>query len=248
MENLKYPLLTHSTMLIKMIIDKIKDLESALILLDEKLGFKKFKRYVFLVVFVVALFNINSIATGLVGFVLDIVEEIHKQKMMMRDEYMTELVPTLAELRASVDADRVLYFEFHNSEENIEGLPFKFFDLIKSCPRYGVPEIPGDVYKNINSGMYTELFDEIKIGKILYCKGFHDHEFRKEFRGVFELINEKDRSKQQIFFSVPGIKTPIGFVILEWLDDDKEFDIQKEIQPKVHEHVARLALISTRLR
>lgn len=217
-------------------------------MIDEKIGYKKLKRYVFLVVFVVALFNINNIATGLVGFVLDIVEEIHKQKMMMRDEYMTELVPTLAELRASVDADRVLYFEFHNSEENIEGLPFKFFDLIKSCPRYGISEVPGDIYKDINSGMYTELFDEIKIGKILYCKGFHDHEFRKEYRGAFELFSERDYSKQQIFFSVPGIKTPIGFVVLEWLDDDKEFNIPKDIQPKVHEHIARLALISSRLK
>lgn len=231
-----------------MILDKLKDFGNTIIVLDEKVGFKKLKHYVFLVVFVVGLFNINTIATGLVEFVLNIAEEIHKQKMVMRDEYMTELIPTLVELRTGVGADRVLYFEFHNSVENLDGLPFKYFDLIKSCAKYGVPEVPGEVYKNVNSGMYTELFDDIKTGEVVYCSGVYDHDFRKKYRGIFKLINEKDHSAQQVFFSVPGVKAPIGFIALEWLDEDREIHVDTDIQPRIHEYIARLALISAKLK
>ena len=217
----------------------------SLIKLDVVVGFKKVRRYAFLALFILAIFNINNIATGLVTFFLGITEEIHSQKMEQREYYMTQLTPILADIRADCGADRILYFEFHNSEENLDGLPFKFFDLMKSDCKYGIPEVFGKSYKNVNAGMYTEVFNDLAIGEMLYCRGFYDQSFRKKYKGFYELLKETDRSSVHVISSVPGIRKPIGFIVLEWMDDSKELDIETRVEATIHSHIARIAALAS---
>ena len=212
-----------------MILDKFKAFGDTFIAIHEHIGFKMVVKYTILILLVIAAFNIRAITAGIIEFVSDIQEEIHYKKMSLQEEYYTDLGPILLELRAEADADRVLYFEYHNSEESLDGMPFKFFNLMKCSPKYGIPEIPANTYKDITASMYTELFSEIANGDLVICQGAHDTEFRKKFRGVYELLNGGDHSKQFAIFSLPGIRKPIGFIVLEWMDDCTELKLDKEV-------------------
>ena len=177
--------------MINFILSKFKELSDALIALDQKLGFKKFARYVLFVILIICLCNIRTIFRETVEVGITIAEEIHNEKMKLRDEYMTDLTPLLTEFRAEMNADRILYLEYHNSEENLDGIPFKFFDLMKCSSHYGVPEVPGIAYKDIGASMYTELFDTIVKGEVVTCSGEYDISFRKKYPGVYEIEERK---------------------------------------------------------
>lgn len=224
-----------------MLLDKIKEIGDTLIAVHTKIGYKMFKRYVILIICLIAALNAKTIATGAIQFVSEISDEIHSEKMKLQEDYYTDLSPLLAEFRAETGADRVLYFEYHNSEESLEGMPFKFFNLMKCMPRYGIPEVPGSVYKDISASMYTELFKEIGQGKVVICRGFDDIAFRKKYRGVYELLSESDNSKQMVIFSIPGIRKPVGFIALEWMSEDAKVVLNEEI---VHSFLPRINAIS----
>lgn len=226
-------------------LDRLKAVADTLIALHTNIGYKMIVRYTLLVLFVVAMFNIRSITTGAIEFISDIREEIHAEKMSLQEEYYTDLSPLLAEFRAEIKADRVLYFEYHNSDESLDGMPFKYFNMMKCIPRYGVPEVAGNKYKDISSSMYTELFSEIRDGDIVTCRGSFDTDFRRRYRGVFELLNSNDHAKQMVIFSVPGIRKPIGFIVLEWLEDDVAINVDHEI---IHEFLPRINAISAHSR
>lgn len=223
-----------------LILNKFKEISDALIAVDAKLGFKKFRKYVIFILMILFIINIKVITKDTIDFIIEVSEELHNEKIKLRDKYMTDLNPLLAELRAETGADRVLYFEYHNSEENLEGIPFKFFDLVMCSSTYGVAEIPGSFYRDVGASMYTTLFDRIKKGEVVYCSGAHDLDFRQKHGGVFELVNEIDHSRQQVFFSVPGLKRPVGFIILEWMSDVEEINVKQRITPSINKYIPRI--------
>lgn len=223
--------------------------------LHEKVGYSNIRRYAILILLILGIFNIKPITKGIIEFVNEMGEEIHAKKMKLRDEYMTELVPLLTEFRTGVGADRVLYFEFHNSEENLEGVPFKFFDLMMCSTKYGLQEIPGTLYKDLNASNYTTMFDGIKYGDIIFCMGPDDIKFHQKYPGVYKLFSEGDHSKRQAIFSVPGLKQPIGFIVVEWVDNYEELEpplvnpVDKEVViSKVHEFMPRLNALIVAMR
>ncbi len=225
----------------ELIINKLKDFIQGIIMIDEKIGFRKFVKYILVLLGIFCLFNLHTITKEVVEFVIDISGEIHNEKLRLRDEYMTELTPLLSELRAETGADRILYFEFHNSEENLDGLPFKYFNLMLSNARYGIPDVPCSTYEDIGSGMYVYLFNSLSDGDILTCRGPHDKSFRMRFNGFFELLNQNDGAMQFTIFHVPGVKKPIGFIVLEWMDDTEEIDVNKK---KISGFIPRINAIS----
>ena len=121
------------TSLIKTIVDSIVELH-------KNLGIKTALKYLLIVLSVVAIFNFKTIVTNTIEFFDDISKAIHDEKMAKRDELIFELGPLLTELRAMTGADRILYIEFHNSKENLIGIPFKYLDLVLSSKKYGVSE------------------------------------------------------------------------------------------------------------
>lgn len=197
-----------------------KDFCEGLSTIEEKVGFKKFRKYIVFGLLIVGIINIKPITRGTIEFITDIAEDLHLEKMRLRDRYMTELHPILVELRSELGADRILYFEYHNSEQNLDKVPFKFFDIMAYDVKYGVEVVMSSSYKDINASQFQTAYNEIKKGRILHCQGPHDSEFRQKYQGVFELFNQTDLSRQQIIVSVPGIKRPIGFIVLEWMEDD----------------------------
>ena len=72
--------------MINFILSKFKELSDALIALDQKLGFKKFARYVLFVILIICLCNIRTIFKETVEIGITLAEEIHNEKMKLRDE------------------------------------------------------------------------------------------------------------------------------------------------------------------
>lgn len=217
-----------------MINFNFRDMAAALISIHKSMGYKVFIKYLRVIVLLVVAISSKDILKLCTGVITEIKDEQHCERMIKRDQYMTELEPLLIELRAEVDADRVLYFEFHNSEENLDRTPFKFFDLMIGNSRYGVSEVPGSAYKNIGASMYTSTFNAIKRGAPLYCSGENDHLFRQKFRGIYEILNGTDGCGQFVIFSVHGIHQPIGFIILEWMEEGEIIPVRENVYPVIN--------------
>lgn len=199
---------------------KIGELADAIVKIDEKVGFRKLLNYVLLLLALLLLFNFRIVTREVIEFVQEISEQIHDDKMVKRDELMQELAPLLQEFRAEAGADRILYLEYHNSKENLVGIPFKYIDLVQQNSKYGVACASVENFKDINVGLITDLYSGLKNNDIIICKGEGDREFLQKYQGAFELFNELDNSRQQAFISIPGVSQPIGLVVLEWIDNE----------------------------
>lgn len=209
--------------------EKIEEMTDALIKLDEKLGIKKILQYLILVLFIIGLCNIRSITKWTIETVNAITEEIHNEQMEKRDQLLLELVPELREFLGATNADRILYLEYHNSKENLVGIPFKYIDLILQSSTYGVPAVPIDKFQDINVGNLTQLYEDLKCQKIVVgtTEAIEKGDFLMRYPGNHEFLMKNDGSTQQIFITIPGIHQPVGMIILEWMDKNEEVDIKR---------------------
>lgn len=207
--------------------EKIDELSDSLIKLDQKLGIKKIIQYLIILLIFIGIINIRSVLKWGIEFVSTLNEEIHTEKMERRDQLLLELVPELRELQGATGADRVLYLEYHNSKENVVGIPFKYIDLVLQSTRYGIPMVPLNNFRDINVGNLTMLYEDLKTQKIITCQTSNVEEFQNRYRGNHEFLSENDGSAQQVFITIPGIRQPIGIIILEWMDPEKEIDMLK---------------------
>lgn len=204
-------------------LNKLNEISEFFIRMDQKIGFKKIVRYVFLILLVLGIVNFKTVVREVVEIVSEITEEQHNEKMQLRDELLRDLQPMLNEIRAQTRADRVLYFEYHNSKENLVGIPFKYADLVLQASSYNVTTVPENLYKDINTGAITSLYEELKHNII----SSDDSMFCYRFPGTYELFNGNDGSKKQVFVSIPGVDQPIGMLIFEWVDEDVDIDIKR---------------------
>ena len=217
--------------MLKLIFEYLETASKTLIDLDKKIGFGGILKYTLLGLFVIGLFNFKSLVKTGIELVTDLQDEIHREKIEKRDELMEEMLPLLTEFRGFCEADRVLYFEYHNSKENLVGIPFKYLDLMLECYRYGAPHIPSGLFRDITSGNIVELYEDIKMGKVVCWNGNDDYEFQRKYPGVYSLFRDADDSLgQKMFLSIPGYRQPIGLIVIEWSNYDEKRDIEKYIE------------------
>lgn len=222
-----------------MFLEHIKDLTESFIKLDKKIGFVGLIKYSLLILVIFCIFNFKAVIKGGIEIVNDIQEEIHKEKVEKRDQLLAEMIPLLTEFRAELEADRVLYFEYHNTKENLVGIPFKYVDLVLQNNRYGVQPIPSPIYREISAGVLTDVYEIIKDGKSIYCEGKDDTKFKIEHPGAYQLfINDLDGSSHQLYISLPGINQPIGLIVIEWID--KPTEDPEEIKKIYRSYIPRI--------
>ncbi len=203
----------------------IGDIADAWIKLEEKIGLKKIILYVLLGFLCAALINFRTVMRNTVEFVTELNNELHTEKMEKRDQLISELYPLLIDYRSSIGADRVLYFEYHNTKENLIGIPFKYMDLVIQSNKYGISSVPEAFFKDINVGNIASLYETLKRkNEIIYCSGEKDVDFINNYPGTREIFSSLDGSKKLAFINIPGIHQPIGLVVIEWLDEDSEID------------------------
>lgn len=212
-------------------LNKLNEISEFFIRVDQKIGFKKIVRYVFLILLVLGIVNFKTVVKEVVEVVSEITKEQHDEMMQLRDELLRDLQPMLNEIRAHTEADRVLYFEYHNSKENLVGIPFKYADLVLQASSYNVTTVPENSYKDINTGTIASLYEELKHNII----SSDDSMFCHRFPGTYELFNGNDGSEKQVFVSIPGVDQPIGMLVFEWVGEDVDIDI-KRIEYILGEH------------
>lgn len=208
--------------------------------IEKKIGFWKFVKYLLLFAVVFLTINYETTIRAVVNVINNVSNDIHSEKMQLRDQLLSELYPILVSFRASCDADRVLYFEYHNSKENLVGIPFKYIELILQDAKYGVPMVSEAKYRDINTGIITTLYEKVKHGEIAYSTGPEDQYFNERFPGVYEFFNGKDNSKKMIFISIPGITQPLGLVMLEWMETEKDINIDLVIENARKNYIPRI--------
>lgn len=201
--------------------DKLKEIVDTIIKLDEKLGFRRFVKYTGLVLIIILIINYKTVLKDIIELTTELSGEIHSEKMELRDQLLSELYPILCDFRVAVNADRILFFEYHNSKENIEGIPFKYMDLILQNSKFGYPHAIQEKFTNVNVGVITSLYEKIREDKFAYCSGPNDIIFRNTFPGIHEIVYYKDGSTRQLFLNIPGrSQQPVGLIIIEWIDKD----------------------------
>ena len=222
-------------------ISDLRQLGDVLVDIDRRLGLKRFLKYLIIIVIGLVLVPIlkhpKTAIKGIVRFFIEISEEIEGDKMKERDLIIQELSPLLRELRAETEADRVVYYEYHNSIKNEAGIPFKFVDLVQQASKPGLPEL-GQVI-NVNVSRFAELYCDIRDFGIVINKGAP--EFYYKYTGFTEIANG---SRYQIFVNIPGINFPLGILVLEWYDDDAVINWEKVKILSVKESLRINALMS----
>ena len=231
----------------KVIFEKLKTLIDLIAMIDKKLGFYKFIQYFIFIAIIVGIFNFSSIVETVINIQNDIEKKEHEKRLLMRDELMNELNPLLVELRTETGSSRVLYFEYHNSTENFAGIPFKFANLVLTSQEYGCPRFNPIIYKDINSGLISGIYDDLKRNSIIINKGIeNDSVFYSKYPEIHNFFSSQDGSVQQVFINLPGVNFPMGMIVLEWVDkeiiSDKDWE---QIKFVANTKVSRInALIS----
>ena len=234
--------------MLKSILEYLGVISDTLIKLDKTVGFRGLLRYAILIVIIIGLFNFKEVVKTGIEIITELQEEIHNNKLVKRDELMGELLPLLSEFRGYCSADRILYFEYHNSKENLVGIPFKYLDLMLQCNRYGMAPVTSRNFRDINSGLIVELYEKIKFGDFAYYGGEKDHEFQVAYPGVYSLFKEvQDDTKQRMFMSIPGFNQPLGLIVIEWSEEDDDRDL-KRVQDAYKVFLPRItALINSKV-
>jgi hypothetical protein len=231
-------------------LDKMKSALDSIIYLDKNIGLKKAFRYLLLIIFIWSIFNYKTVLKDCIELITEISESIHSDKMKLRDELLSELGPILTDFRSNVRADRILYFEYHNSKENLIGIPFKYLELVRQNQSFSVQPAREDLYQNINTGSITNLYEDIKLGNLVHCSGPEDSIFHTKYPGVYNMFNSRDGAREFIFISIPGINTPVGMIVLEWMNESTlDLDLVEITHTASHNYVPRInaLILSKRL-
>ena len=209
-------------------LDKLKDLVDAAIKVEEKLGIRKAISYVFLGLLIYGVINFKAIVIDGIEIVQELTEEIHNQKMYKRDDFVASMNEVLIDLRHQTGADRVLYFEWHNTKENSVGVPFRYFDLVLQTEGYNIPKCLD--YKDIPAGWIVELYEMIKHGNTtILCDSQNKLD---QLYPISQVFYSQDGSRYQVFIGINYMSKdkiqPVGFLAIEWMDSERGIDVNLE--------------------
>lgn len=209
-------------------LDKLKDLVDAAIKVEEKLGIRKAISYVFLGLLIYGVINFKAIVIDVIEIVEELTEEIHNQKMDKRDDFVASMNEVLIDLRHQTGADRVLYFEWHNTKENSVGVPFRYFDLVLQTEGYNIPKCLD--YKDIPAGWIVELYEMIKHGNTtILCDSQNKLD---QLYPISQVFYSQDGSRYQMFIGINYMSKdkiqPVGFLAIEWMDRERGIDVSLE--------------------
>lgn len=209
-------------------LDKLKDFVDAAIKVEEKLGIRKAISYVFLGLLIYGVINFKAIVIDGIEIVEELTEEIHNQKMDKRDDFVASMNEVLIDLRHQTGADRVLYFEWHNTKENSVGVPFRYFDLVLQTEGYNIPKCLD--YKDIPAGWIVELYEMIKHGNTtILCDSQNKLD---QLYPISQVFYSQDGSRYQVFIGINYMSKdkiqPVGFLAIEWMDSERGINVNLE--------------------
>lgn len=103
----------------------------------------------------------------LLEYVLQGEREKHRRGLEKRQDALRDLRPILKNLQVITKASRLTVIEFHNSKENLNGLPFKWYDIQAEWVDRGVDPIMLKT-KNIQAYNLVYIADKVNDSKNNY--------------------------------------------------------------------------------
>jgi len=79
-----------------------------------------------------------------------------------------------------------MYFEYHNSKENLVGIPFKYSDLVITVVKYGSSAAKLANLKEVNTGLISDLYYDLCKNTTVFNK---DDSFFKKYPNLDTIIN-----------------------------------------------------------
>lgn len=185
---------------------------------DEKFGFRKILLYTTYVLIVLAILNWKSILKEVATQMDKIKTEQHDKDLIVRDLISRDIHPYLVELRALTGADRVMLFEFHNSINNLIGVPFKYITMTDHAEPYGSNFVPK--YSDMNSEIIGTFIRDLKVTMF---EATNDLEaFKMQDPSVVDALNNS-QAKAACYQYMSVLGKPLGILVLEWHSPDTQF-------------------------
>lgn len=207
----------------------IKEIFESIFKALKELGKGQTVLLIILALLVVGILNYKKILLDSIEIYETFQLQRHNDKMKKRDMLLSELDISLREMRAATEADRLLYFEYHNSKENLVGIPFKYVDLVMAEKKYGVPGVTSARYRDINAGLITNLYEDMVKQRILLNDA--SEEFFEKYSDAADFLGtEFDPDLHQMFINIPGREgneVSIGMIVLEWAGPDPDLNWEK---------------------
>lgn len=192
-------------------IESIKSFFEIVLSVDAQLGIVKFFEYLIFGAIIYGIFNFKKVIITAMDLHEQITKKKHDKKIGLRDQLTHQLKLLINEFRADVGADRVMYFEYHNSKENLVGIPFKYSDLVITSVKYGSQMAGMLNLKEVNTGLIADLYYDLCKNYTIYNK---DESFYKRYPNLENIITV--RPAYQCYVNLSGVYQPIGFIIVEW--------------------------------
>ena len=208
----------------------MKELLDSLSGLIDKVGWPGAIAILFILGIIYTVSHFKSIVLAVIEIYEKVRVEKHAEELRRRDKLNEELQPMFREMRAATRADRLLYFEYHNSKENLVGTPFKYVDLVMSERAAGIPYINCVGYKDINAGLICDLYSGLRYEQDGIVLNNDDSTFTEAYPGVSEFLGNLKQGKQ-MYINLPGLHDPVGFIVLEWYNP--EVDLEEHRQEAV---------------
>ena len=217
-------------------LDKLKDIVDSIVKIEEKVGFRKIILYVLLGFLIYGVINFKTIVKDTIELVTELEDEMHSEKMDKRDDFVASMNEVLIDLRYTTGADRVLYFEWHNTKENSVGVPFRYFDLVLQTEGYNIPKCLD--YKDIPAGWIIELYEIIKHGNtMVLCDSWNKDD---KLYPISQVFFTQDGSRHQMFIGINYMSKdkvqPVGFLAIEWMSESKDEVCMDEVEYALEEN------------
>lgn len=203
-------------------IEKIKKIIEIVREVDRKLGLKKLVLYTLYVSIVLGLLNWKTVLTNIEDTMNRHKAREHNELLDRREKINTEISGVLLELRISLNADRVILMEYHNTVSNLVGIPFRFMTMTQMRLGYGIEAPDHNKYTSINTGLISEFIQDLNHNDYIEVK---DMESFNLVYPIMAKILTGDDCRYAAFTNLSGSRTPVGFIIVEWVREEDHENI-----------------------
>jgi len=158
---------------------------------------------------------------NLVNTLLNQKAENHKEDLKTRDKVSIPIQNKINHLKDLYRASRVGIFEFHNSLTNLNGLPFKWYDLIYESIKKGIHAMSAET-RNMPYNILSPITMHIQDGEIKVFNTKDIDNFYDQSSVLYDYCTDKMHINDLICSPILNQENQlVGMLTLEYAYDDK---------------------------
>lgn len=188
--------------------------------------------------------NTNNTNHEMLKYILNGKQTIHDELLAERSRVDSIIINYIRDLQLITKSDRVAVIEFHNNISNMDGLPFKSYDINYEWQAKGIDVIQQKV-QNMNSSTLLPVIQDTKDEDfIIYTKEDLQNMYNRSsslYHYLVELLDCEVISFSAIYNSNNIL---IGFVVIEYQNGNNEFETSYDIE-EVQEYRAKISALLT---